>query len=69
MAAAQELANLLDQYLADLEAGRNPDRAVLLEGHPQLRVQLEEALAGLDFIHGARSVGDNSAPGGSAGRL
>lgn len=67
MGAAEELANLLDQYLADLEAGRSPDRAALLARHPELRVQLEEALAGLDFIHGARGAAGKVAPAAQLG--
>lgn len=47
----QELVHLLDQYLADLQAGRKPDRAKLLADHPSLALQLEQALDGLEFIH------------------
>ena len=54
MTAAEELAQLLDQYLRDLEAGRRPDRAALLANHPELGPRLEEALAGLEYIHGTR---------------
>lgn len=48
-----ELARVLDQYLAELEAGRAPDRARLLAAHPHLGPQLEQALAGLEFVHQA----------------
>lgn len=48
-----DLARLLDQYLADLEQGRKPDRARLLADHPSLAPQLEQALDGLEFIHRA----------------
>lgn len=45
-----ELAEILEGYLAGLEAGNTPDRARLLAEHPHLAASLEEALAGLDFI-------------------
>jgi len=48
-----ELVQLLDQYLADLDAGRQPDRTRLIADHPHLAPQLEQALAGLDFIRQA----------------
>ncbi len=48
-----ELAGILETYLADLEAGRPTHRAELLARHPHLAVPLEEALAGLEFIHRA----------------
>src|SRR6516164_8865899 len=50
---ASELARILDAYLADLRAGKGPDRAALLAAHPQLAAQLESCLAALDFIHRA----------------
>ena len=50
---ASELARILDAYLADLRAGKAPDRAALLAAHPQLAAQLESCLAALDFIHRA----------------
>ncbi|MBV9125027.1 MAG: protein kinase, partial [Planctomycetes bacterium] len=51
--AASELVKVLDQYLADLQAGRAPDRAQLLAAHPELGSQLESCLAGIEFIHRA----------------
>ncbi len=48
-----ELVRVLDQYLADLQAGRAPDRAQLLAAHPDLASQLEQCLAGIEFIHQA----------------
>lgn len=48
-----ELARVLDGYLADCEAGRSPDRTRLLAAHPHLAPQLEQALAGLEFIQQA----------------
>ena len=37
---AEQLVLLLDRYLADLKAGRKPDRAALLAEHPRLADQL-----------------------------
>ena len=48
-----ELANLLDDYLAELQSGRQPDRAKLLADHPELAAQLEQCLSGIEFIHRA----------------
>lgn len=50
---ALRLAELIDQYLADLQAGTAPDRARLLADHPDLAGELEACLAGIDFIHAA----------------
>ena len=36
--AAEELAQLLDAYVADLKAGKTPDREQLLADHPALAV-------------------------------
>jgi hypothetical protein len=46
-----ELVRILDAYLADLRAGKAPDRAALLAAHPDFAQQLESCLAALDFIH------------------
>ena len=51
--SAAELANILDRYMAELEAGRVADRRQLCEAHPELRIRLEACLAGIDFIHRA----------------
>jgi tRNA A-37 threonylcarbamoyl transferase component Bud32 len=50
---AATLVRVLDEYLADLQAGRAPDRAQLLAAHPALASQLEQCLAGIEFIHHA----------------
>ena len=50
---ASELLRVLDAYLADLRAGKAPDRAALLAAQPALAAQLESCLAALDFIHRA----------------
>ena len=44
---------MLDQYLADLEAGCAPSREKLLAEHPALASQLEPCLSGIEFIHRA----------------
>ncbi len=51
--AGEELVRILDQYLADLEAGRAPSREKLLAEHPGLASQLEPCLSGIEFIHRA----------------
>ena len=51
--SAAELVRVLDQYLADLEAGRAPSREKLLADHPELVSQLEPCLSGMEFIHRA----------------
>lgn len=63
-AMAAELVQVLDQYMADLKAGRASSRAELLARHPALATQLEACLAGLEFIHAAEA-----APHGRAQRL
>jgi serine/threonine protein kinase len=50
---ASSLVRVLDQYLADLQAGHAPDHAQLLAAHPELAPQLEQCLAGIEFIHQA----------------
>lgn len=50
-----DLAVLLEQYLADLDAGLAPDRERLLADHPQLATQIGKALDGLEFIHRAKT--------------
>jgi serine/threonine protein kinase/outer membrane protein assembly factor BamB len=54
--AAEQLVRVLDQYLDDLKAGKQPDREAFIAQHPQLASQLEACLAGLDFIHGTEQV-------------
>ena len=51
--SAGELASILDRYMADLQAGRAPDRRLLVQAHPELATQLEACLAGIEFIHQA----------------
>jgi hypothetical protein len=50
--SAAALVRVLDDYVAALEGGRRPDRAVLVAQHPEL-AQLDSCLAALEFIHRA----------------
>jgi hypothetical protein len=50
---AAALASILDRYMAEVQAGRVPDRQLLCEAHPELASQLEACAAGLEFIHRA----------------
>jgi serine/threonine protein kinase len=49
---------VLDRYLADLQAGKQVDRAQLLQAHPELAGQLESCLSALEFIHQAGKTGE-----------
>ena len=61
--SAAELVRVLDRYLADLQAGNAPDRARLLEAHPDLAGRLEQCLAGIEFVHrAARAEDDGEGP-------
>jgi outer membrane protein assembly factor BamB/tRNA A-37 threonylcarbamoyl transferase component Bud32 len=51
--SAADLVGILDGYLADLQAGKAPDRDQLLEEHPELAAELEACLAGIEFVHRA----------------
>ncbi len=51
--SATELVRVLDQYLAELQAGQAPDKVKLLAEHPELAVQLEQCLSGIEFVHRA----------------
>jgi hypothetical protein len=59
LGAAAKLVAVLDQYLAELQAGRGPDRERLLTEHPELAPQLEQCLSGIEFIH---HTGQSAAP-------
>jgi serine/threonine protein kinase len=48
--SAAALAGILDRYLAELQAGKAPDRGQLLAEHPELASQLEACLAGIEFV-------------------
>jgi eukaryotic-like serine/threonine-protein kinase len=51
--SVEELAAILDRYMAALQASEAPDRRRLLEEHPGLASQLDACLAGIEFIHQA----------------
>jgi serine/threonine protein kinase len=51
--SASHLVKVLDSYLADLQAGKLPDKARLLADHPELAEELEQCLAGIEFVHSA----------------
>jgi predicted Ser/Thr protein kinase len=53
----RQLAEILDQYLAELQAGTAPDPDDLIRRHPHLAARLEACLAGLRFIHRAERSG------------
>src|SRR5262245_12683246 len=68
------LAEVLDAYLADLEAGTAPGPEELLARHPDLAGDLKECLASLAYIRraaaqdpGARPAGDATADAGAPG--
>ena len=65
--SAVDLVRLLDGYLADLQAGKNPDKARLLKEHPELADELEQCLAGIEFVH--RTAGPYEHRSDSCGRL
>ncbi|HYT94131.1 MAG TPA: protein kinase [Gemmataceae bacterium] len=43
----------MEEYLAELEAGRTPDRRRFLARHPEIAAALTECLDGLAFLHAA----------------
>src|SRR5437899_1674444 len=47
----------LQEYLAALEQGKRPDRAAFRTRYPELEGVLEDAFAGLDFLHSAAPKG------------
>ena len=50
---AEELIRVLDGYMADLQAGKVPDRDQLLADNPGIAKRLEQCLPGIEFIHQA----------------
>jgi WD40 repeat protein/serine/threonine protein kinase len=55
-----QLARVLEEYLADLEAGKPPSAAELIRAHPELADDLQACLASLEFIH--RAAVDRTTP-------
>jgi hypothetical protein len=60
--AALALAHILDDYLADLQAGRSPSHAAVVAAHPELAGELRQCLSGIDFVHRATQAGGSGAP-------
>ena len=61
-----KVASVLAGYLAELEAGRRPSRAALLESNPEIAGALAECLDVMEFVHVAavaRSAGGQSLAG------
>ena len=54
------------EYLADLEAGRRPDRRAHLARHPDLAAALAEYFDGIEMVHAAGPGADGRRP--AAGR-
>ena len=55
----------LEQYMADLEAGRAPDRAALLAEYADVAGPLADCLGGLDLLAGVKGPGSGVKSGGS----
>jgi len=47
------IQEILDEYMAELRAGRSPDREALLALHPDLADSLAASFRALDLVHGA----------------
>ena len=60
--SGEEIVRILDQYLAELEAGTAPPGEKLLAEHPNLASQLEPCLSGIEFIHRAAARPAADAP-------
>jgi outer membrane protein assembly factor BamB len=60
--STSRLAAALEAYLADLRAGRPPDRQRVLAAYPDLAAQLDPCLAALEFIHRAEQPGPDGQP-------
>ncbi len=60
--SATAIVSILDRYLADLQAGRAPNRAQLLEEHLELAMELEACLAGIEFVHRATGHAEPEEP-------
>lgn len=53
--ADESVVRILEDYLEALKTGQAPTREQLLAQYPQLAVQLEACLAGIDFIHASQT--------------
>ena len=45
-----QMVQILDRYLADLQAGTTPDKEAILAAHPELADQLRPCMEGIDFV-------------------
>src|SRR4051812_2800712 len=54
------VAEVLQEYLGQLEVGGRPDRTAFLARYPELAPTLTEAMDGLDFLHGAVCSGPST---------
>jgi serine/threonine protein kinase len=65
------LMQAVQEYLQQLEAGRQPDRQEILARYPDLAAPLARCLEGLDLVHQAamQPRRSTSRSGGAAGRL
>ena len=52
-AVNEHLTEAMEAYLAELEAGRRPDRTEYLSRYPDIADELSRCLHGLDFVHQA----------------
>jgi serine/threonine protein kinase/tetratricopeptide (TPR) repeat protein len=75
-APRRELAEVLEQYLADLERGVRTDRAALLASHAELADELRPYLDSIDKLHAAtqdlrvtRSLDANAGPAATGKRI
>jgi eukaryotic-like serine/threonine-protein kinase len=75
-APRRELADVLEQYLADLERGVRADREALLAAHPDLTDELRPYLDSIDKLHAAtqdlrvtRSLDANAGPTATGKRI
>jgi serine/threonine protein kinase len=60
-ATSEKLVRLIDRYLADVKAGRQPSREQLLAENPDVAAQLEACLGGLDLLAVDKAPIGNSA--------
>jgi serine/threonine protein kinase len=51
--ADSRVTDALERYLAEIEAGRTPDRAAFLAQHPEIAEELADCLDGLDLVQSA----------------
>jgi WD40 repeat protein/serine/threonine protein kinase len=62
----EQLAAILEEYLADLQAGRAPSKADLFARYPDLADDLEVCLGSLEYVGAAGFSADAAPPNGRA---